>query len=135
VRRHFVLKGLAMVVLATAVVAALSFVVMSLWNALVPSLFAGPVIGFWQAAGILVLCRILFGGFRGRGGHGWRHRGWHRRWGRMTQEERDRLRDGFARWNDMTREERREFRGSLHGSFHGCGPEPADDLAHPDGSP
>jgi hypothetical protein len=131
VRRHWILKGAAILVLGTAFVAALTFVVMSLWNALVPSLFAGPVIGFWQAAGILVLSRILFGGFRGRGGHGWRHRGWHGRWGRMTPEERSRVRDGFARWKDMSREERREFRGKLHGRFHGCGSRTSDEIAEP----
>jgi hypothetical protein len=55
------MKGLAFIVLAPAFVAALSLVVMLLWNALIPSLFAGPLIGFWQAAGLLVLCRLLFG--------------------------------------------------------------------------
>jgi hypothetical protein len=131
VRRHFLVKGLAFLVLASAVLAALAFIVMSLWNALVPSLFAGPVVSFWQAAGLLVLSRILFGGFRGRGGRGWRHRGWHGRWGRMSPEERSRVREGFLRWKDMSREERREFRGTLHGRFHGCGTRIPDELAEP----
>jgi hypothetical protein len=131
VRRHFVVKGLAFVVLATGVLAALSFIVMSLWNALVPSLFAGPVVSFWQAAGLLVLSRTLFGGFRGRGGHGWRHRGWHGRWGRMSPEERSRVREGFLRWKDMSREERREFRGTLRSRFHGCASRIPDELAEP----
>jgi hypothetical protein len=135
VRRHFVWKGLAFLVIGTAVVAAMSFVVMSLWNTLIPRLFSGPVVTFWQAAGLFVLSRLLFGGLRPRGGHGWRHRGWRHRWGRMTQEERDRFRDGFARWNDMTHEERREFRGRLHGRFH-CGRgAAAEDLAQPPESP
>jgi Protein of unknown function (DUF3106) len=120
VRRFWVMKGLALIVIAPLFVAALSLVVMLLWNALIPSLFAGPLIGFWQAAGLLVLCRLLFGGFRPRGGHGygWRHRVWHSRWHRMSSEERDRFRDGFRRWKDMSREERREFRRG----FGGCGP-------------
>ena len=33
-----------------------------LWNWLLPSLFGWRLITFWQALGILVLCRILFGG-------------------------------------------------------------------------
>lgn len=100
-RGHWVVKGAAFAVLALAFVAVLSVVVMSLWNALVPGLFHGPTLQFWQAAGLLVLCRILFGGFRGRGGHGWhgRHR-WREHMGRhhwenMTPEERERLRAKF----------------------------------------
>jgi hypothetical protein len=95
VKRHWVLKGAAFVALAIAVLAGLSFVVMGLWNSLIPSLFGGPAVGFWQAAGLLVLSRILFGGFRGRGGHGpWRQR-WRERWERMTPDERARLREKF----------------------------------------
>ena len=117
-RRFWVMKGLAFLVLAPLFVAAVSFVVMLLWNALIPSLFSGPVLSFWQAAGLLVLCRILFGGFRHHGHrHGWRHRHWRQRWERMTPEERERFRDGFRRWKEMSREERREF----HRRFHTCG--------------
>ena len=45
-----------------------------LWNWLMPTLFGLPVISLWQALGLLVLSRILFGGLLGRlrggGGHG-----------------------------------------------------------------
>ena len=45
-----------------------------LWNWLMPALFGLPAISFWQALGLLLLSRILFGGFlgrwRGSGGHG-----------------------------------------------------------------
>jgi hypothetical protein len=111
------MKGVAFLVFAPLVVAVLSFIVMSLWNAVIPGVFALPVIGFWQAAGLLVLCRILFGGLRGRG-HGWRRHGWQARWHRMSPEERERFRDGFNRWKDMSWEERRDFRRG----FRGCGP-------------
>lgn len=114
-RRRGWLRGLGFLVAGVAFVAAVSFVVMMLWNALVPSLFAGPTLQFWQAAGLLVLSRILFGSFRGRGGHGWRHRGWGNRWARMSPEERERVREGLARWNDMTPEERAEFRKGFGG--------------------
>ena len=60
--------------------------VMHLWNWLLPPLFGWHQITFWQALGMLVLCRILFGGF---GGHG-RSRSNGR--GRMTPEERERFR-------------------------------------------
>jgi hypothetical protein len=112
------MKGLAFLVLAPAFVAALSFVVMLLWNALVPGLFSGPVIGFWQAAGLLVLSRILFGGFRGRGGPGgWRqHWAQHERWSRMSPEERERFREKARQWRSMSHEERRAFKRGFCGS-------------------
>src|SRR3982074_3384127 len=119
------MKAAAAIVLIPAFVAAVSFVVMLLWNALVPSLFAGPVLGFWQAAGLLVLCRILFGGFRGHGHrHGWRHRAGRGHWRRMTPEEADRIRDGIHRWRDMSREERRAFGRGFYGCKGGMMDEP-----------
>lgn len=48
--------------------AVLTFVTQQLWNWLIPDLFAGPVITFWQALGMLLLSKILLGGFA-RGGH------------------------------------------------------------------
>jgi hypothetical protein len=86
------------VVLVIAFVAVLSLVVMSLWNALIPSLFRGPTLQYWQAVGLLILSRILCGGFRGRPGwHGpgrWRSH-WASHWESMTPEERERLRAKF----------------------------------------
>src|SRR5512141_2930694 len=70
-------------------------VVMWLWNWLLPSLFGLPQIGFWQAVGLLALSRILLGGFgfRGSSRGGWRRHGGH--WERMTDEERERFRQGI----------------------------------------
>jgi len=96
-RARWVVKGAAFLVLAIAGIALLSLVVMSLWNWLVPALFRGPAVQYWQAVGLLLLSRILFGGWRGRGGwHGhWRQRMWRERWANMTPEERERLRERF----------------------------------------
>ena len=55
-----------------------------LWNWLLPPLFGWREVTFWQALGLLVLCRILFGSFGGRGGP--------RHTSRMTPEERERFR-------------------------------------------
>ena len=79
------------------------WVVTLLWNWLVPPLFGWHPIAFWQALGLLALCRILFGGLgfhRGSGGHSpIRHRMADRmadrvaeRWERMTPEDRERFR-------------------------------------------
>jgi len=80
--------GVAALVLVAA--AALGAVVMLLWNAIAPVLFSGAhPIDYPHALGLLVLCRILFGGFRGHGGwHGRRH---FARWQAMTPEARERL--------------------------------------------
>ncbi len=70
-------------------------VVMHLWNWLLPSLFGWHPIGFWQALGLLVLCRILFGGFGGHGaGPSRAQRRWSKRWEQMTPEEREKFRLG-----------------------------------------
>jgi hypothetical protein len=70
------------------------FVVMWLWNWLLPVLFGWPEVTFWQALGILALSRILFGGFgsHGSGGRSWRR---HKHKDHLTPEERERLRQGL----------------------------------------
>jgi len=57
--------------------------VLLLWNWLLPPIFGWREITFWQALGILALCRILFGGFGGGGFSRSKH---------MTPEERERWR-------------------------------------------
>jgi hypothetical protein len=71
-------------------------IVLHLWNWLLPSLFGWRQITFWQAVGILVLCRILFGGFGRRGFYrsNFRRR-IAERWKRRTPEERERFRQGM----------------------------------------
>jgi len=72
------------------------WVVMSLWNWLLPGLFGWRMITFWQALGMLVLCRILFGGVSGRGWHrSYSGRRMRERWQRMTPEEREKFRQGI----------------------------------------
>lgn len=60
-----VLKVLKFILLGIIFITAMGWVVMSLWNWLMPYLFSGKVISYWQALGILVLCKILFGGMKG----------------------------------------------------------------------
>jgi hypothetical protein len=79
-----------------AAVAVFGFVVMSLWNWLAPAVFGLHTITFWQGLGMLILSKILFGGFRGRPGNGahWRYR-MNDRWQQMTPEEREKFRQGM----------------------------------------
>jgi hypothetical protein len=66
---------------------------MHLWNWLLPELFGWRPIGFWQALGLLVLCRILFGGFGCHGsGSSRMQRRMAERWERMIPEEREKFR-------------------------------------------
>lgn len=48
--------------IAIAVVALLSVIVMWLWNWIAVGLFGLPVVGFWEAFGIWLLSGILFKG-------------------------------------------------------------------------
>lgn len=68
--------------------------VMLLWNNILVQVLHVSVITFKQALGILVLSKILFGGFRGA--HWSRHR-WkekmQQRWDKMTPEEREKFKD------------------------------------------
>ncbi|HTR68498.1 MAG TPA: hypothetical protein VMH85_22140 [Terriglobales bacterium] len=96
------MRFLAIVPLVLALLALFTFFVMRLWNWLTPALFGWHVITYWQALGVLVLSKILFGGFRGGPRRDWY---WRRRM--------------FERWEHMTPEEREKFRSSIRG---GCGP-------------
>ena len=97
-------KILKFAVIAVLIITLLGFVVMRLWNWLTPALFGWHVITFWQALGILILSKILFGGFRGRSGP---PRFWRRRM--------------MERWAQMSPEEREKWRQSMRGR---CGPFP-----------
>lgn len=92
-----VAKGVAILAVVVVLLAVVGLIVMGLWNWLVPVLFAGPRIEYPQALGLLVLARLLFGGWRGRGGwHGhWRQRMWRERWESLTPEERARLSERY----------------------------------------
>ena len=70
-------------------------VVKHLWNWLLPPLFGWPMLTFWQALGLLVLSRILFGRLGGHGaGSRWRRR-WEEKYELLTPEERERFRQGM----------------------------------------
>jgi hypothetical protein len=76
------------VLLVVAGIGVLGWAVMVLWNWVMPALFVGArTVDFAHALGLLVLSRILFGGFRGHGR--WRERRIWRKWESMTPEERE----------------------------------------------
>jgi len=99
-KRFWFFRGLTMLAFATAFLAAFGYVVMTLWNAVLPAVAGVHAITFLQAVGLLVLSRILFGGLRGRRHGGWHWRGrMHARWQQMTPEEREQFRGRMGRWS------------------------------------
>jgi hypothetical protein len=100
-RARFAGKALFVV----AGIAVLGGIVMALWNAVVPFVFPGTrLIDYPHALGLLVLSRILFGGFRGRDGC---HEGrrW-RRWEAMTPQEREQFQQASVSSGGSGREDR-----------------------------
>jgi len=104
-RRMGWLRGLKFALFGALVLGLVGAVVTALWNALLPALFGWPIIGFWQALGLLLLSRLLVGGLRGGSG---RRAHWR---GRMSE-----------RWAQMSEEERAQFRAGLRGR---CGRDPS----------
>jgi hypothetical protein len=93
-QKKWIARGIKIALMALVGCAVFGWVVMSLWNWLMPVMFGWHIISFWQALGLFVLAKILFGGFHGpRGMHSRRHM--FERWEQMTPEERDRFRQGI----------------------------------------
>ena len=108
-KQRRVLRFLKILAIGIVAMGVFGLLVMSLWNWLMPGLFGLPPITFWQAWGVLILSRILFGSFGGGNRHD-------RHW-------RARLID---RWEQMSPEERAKFRERLRhrwGSYEEAPPE------------
>jgi hypothetical protein len=97
-RKFWLLRGLRFCLFAALFVTAAVFLTQYLWNWLVPELFNGPVISLGQTFGLLLLSRILFGGFRGGQAGEWarRRRAWQQRMSgqmeNLSTEEREKFR-------------------------------------------
>ena len=73
-------------------VSAMTFATMLLWNNLAVGIFGLPVLSFFQALGLMILGRLLTGGFRPRGWGGRHRMGGHHmreRWQKMSPEQRE----------------------------------------------
>ncbi len=99
------LRGLKICLMVIGIVALASVIVEHLWNWLMPSIFGLRVITYWQAMGLLLLSKLLLGGFHkhGHGGNKWsERREWKRRmkarWAGMTPEERERFKTGMEQF-------------------------------------
>jgi hypothetical protein len=102
-------KITAFVVLSMA---GMGFLLMVLWNILIPEIFNGPQITFIQALGLLLLSRLLFMGFRP---WGWKqhYKGKSEYWRRkfeekvanMPPEQREKIKQAYARRCGWMREQ------------------------------
>jgi hypothetical protein len=97
------LKFLKMAVMILVAVAVFGWITKELWNWLIPSIFGLRRISIFEAIGLLLLGKILFGGFHKHGHHGsWKER---REWKQRMD----------ARWAEMSDEDRAKFRAGMRG--------------------
>lgn len=102
--------------MAIAATLLFTLIVMGLWNAILPAVLGVKSISFIQALGILVLSKILFGGFRGGWGGGRGH------------EWKQKMKD---KWDTMTPEQRDKFKSEWKNRCgHRWGMRPQDDSSH-----
>ncbi len=90
----------------------LGFVTLLLWNWLVPDLFNGPHINYWQSLGVLALSKILFWGFHRKHGN---HRSPNPYWNKRFQEKiasldpsereafKQKMKEKWCRWEQQSR--------------------------------
>lgn len=78
---------------------------MLLWNTLATAIFGLPAINFFQTIGLMILGRLITGGFRPGG------------WGGPAQARKHFMRE---RWQHMSEDERKQF--MQRWGRHGCGP-------------
>lgn len=101
-------RGLMFFIFFIIAILLFSAVVMGLWNAILPEVIGVKTITFLQALGILLLSKILFGGFGRRGGWHNKHYQWKNKMqeklASMTPEEREKFKSEWrmrcgGRWN------------------------------------
>ena len=107
-KRWFVLGPIAILLCALIALVAVGGVTL-LWNWLLPPIFGIRQITFWQALGIMFLCRLLFGTFGLRGAAR----------SRMRERMRERMEERVA---GMTPEEREAWRQRMRSRWGFCAP-------------
>ncbi len=95
-RDFWIKKIMGFIVLGILAVFLFGWIVMLLWNNILPAVLHVQPVSFWQALGLLVLCKILFGGFGGG-------RGGKEKWGRKMQEK----------WQTMSPEEQQHWKEEM----------------------
>ncbi len=107
-RRFWFGKAVMILVFCTAFVMLFSYIVMRLWNGILPDVLGVKIISFWQAMGILVLSKILFSGFGG----------FHHKKEQFKNRFRQKMLD---KWEHMTPEEKQKFKDEWKNRCRGWG--------------
>src|SRR5688572_6981874 len=107
-RRFWFGKAVMILVFCTAFVMLFSYIVMRLWNGILPDVLGVRTISFWQAMGILVLSKILFSGFGG----------FHQKKEQFKNRFRQKMLD---KWEHMTPEEKQKFKDEWKNRCRGWG--------------
>ena len=110
-----ILKGIKIFLLVVVGMFVFGGVVMLLWNALIPDLFKGPSLTYWQAIGLLILSHLLLRGWHPSGHrHVWRNDRWQHRFeeklAAMTPEEREKFKEEWKHrcgWDPSIAEEKK----------------------------
>jgi hypothetical protein len=94
-KKHWNKKAFFIPLIVAAAIVVFGGAVMLLWNGILTQIIHVGMISFWQAVGLLLLSKILFGGFgpghRGSFGHN-RHQ-----WMHMSEEERTKFREEWKK--------------------------------------
>lgn len=87
--------GFLFILLPLAMFVIIAGIVMWLWNAILPELFGFKIITFWQASGLLILSKILFGGLHGgkKWGEKCKQKHWESKVQNISDEDRERFRE------------------------------------------
>lgn len=89
--KFWIKKIIGFVICFLLIALLLSWIVMSLWNCVLVAVLGVSVISFWQAAGILLLSKILFGGFHKSAGRSEWKKKWQEKMQHMSPEEREKI--------------------------------------------
>lgn len=103
-KKRIVWKVFATIMMVALCAFLLGLTTMMLWNWLIPEIFAGPVITFWQSLGLLLLAKLLVG-FPGKGHHeggwAWKKNRWKAQWkakmDNMTPEEKEQMKERISK--------------------------------------
>mgnify|MGYP007101512992 CR=1 FL=1 len=113
-KKHRGFRIAIMTLIGLSIAAILALAVMMLWNWLIPAIFAGgPEITYWQALGLMVLSKILFGGFKphpppmcGTDKQNYWKEKLRKKWDNMDPEKREKIRNHmFSRFHGVDKEE------------------------------
>lgn len=92
-------KNKFFIIVPIAIIALLPLIVMLLWNNIAVSIFAIKSINYIQAAGLFILCRILFGnfGFGNIKNPSFANKEFREKWFSMTREEREQFKEEWRK--------------------------------------